>query len=140
LKSLRRAKWTRKQNTQIFRRVIEEGFNRGNFDAWDECFPPTYEEHQYGLPPTLAGFKQAIAGLRRAIPDLSLTIDEMITSGDKVWVRMTARGTQSGPFMGFAPTGKPFAIASSMSADSRPEKSSSTGECPIDLRSCTSWV
>ena len=100
-----------RENTDVFRRVIEEGFNRGNFDAWDDCFPPAYEEHQYGHPPTLAGFKQAIAGLREAIPDLHLTIDEMISSGDKVWARMTARGTHRGSFMGFAPTGKPFAIA-----------------------------
>lgn len=44
------------------------------------------------------------------MPDLKLTIDEMITSGDKVWVRMTSRGRQQGPFMGFAPTGKSFTI------------------------------
>lgn len=98
------------QNTEVFRRVIEEGFNRGNFDAWDECFSPTIQEHQYGLPSTLAEFKQAIAGLRRAMPDLKLTIDEMITSGGKVWVRMTSRGTNQGSFMGFAPTGKSFTI------------------------------
>ncbi len=99
-----------RQNTEVFRRVIEEGYNRGNFDAWDDCFPPKFEEHQYGLPSTLAEFKQAIADLRRAVPDLKLTIDEMITSGDKVWVRMTSRGTHQGPFMGFAPTGKSFTI------------------------------
>ncbi|HEU0035205.1 MAG TPA: ester cyclase [Kofleriaceae bacterium] len=95
---------------RVFERVIEEGFNRGNFDAWDDCFAPTIIEHQYGLPPTLAGFKQAIAGLRAAMPDLHLTIDEMVTHGDKVWVRMTATGTHRGPFMGLPPTGKSFTI------------------------------
>jgi predicted ester cyclase len=97
-------------NTEVFRRVIEEGFNRGNFDAWDDCFPTGYQEHQYGLPATLAGLKDAIAGLRRGIPDLKLTIDRMISSGDEVWARMTARGTHLGPFMGSAPTGKTFTI------------------------------
>jgi predicted ester cyclase len=99
-----------RSNTDVFRRVIEEGFNRGNFDAWNDCFPPTYVEHQYGQPSTLAGFKQAIGGLRRAIPNLHLTIDDLVTSGDTVWVRMTARGTQLGPYMGFAPTGRSFSI------------------------------
>lgn len=99
-----------RQNSDVFRRVIEEGFNRGNFDAWDDCFPPTIQEHQYGHPPTLAEFKQTIAGLRRAMPDLHLVIDELIASGDKVWARMTARGTNRGSFMGFAPTGKSFTI------------------------------
>jgi predicted ester cyclase len=94
----------------VFRKVIDEGFNRGNFDAWDDCFPERYTEHQYGLPATLAEFKQSVATLRRAFPDLHLTIEELITDGDKVWARMTARGTHTGPFMGFSPTLKPFAI------------------------------
>jgi predicted ester cyclase len=97
-------------HTDVFRRVIEEGFNRGNFDAWDDCFAPTFVEHQDGLPPTLEGVKGALAGLRRAMPDLTLTIDEMTSSSDKVWARMTARGTNRGSFMGSAPTDKPFAI------------------------------
>lgn len=62
------------------------------------------------MPSTLTGFKQALASLRRAMPDLELTIDEMVASGDRVWVRMTSRGTNLGPFMGFPPTGKSFAI------------------------------
>lgn len=97
-------------NTDVFRRVIDEGFNRGNFDAWDDCFPERFVEHQYGLPSTLAQFKQAITGLRAAFPDLHLEIDEMVTSGDKVWARMTGTGTHRGPFFGLAATGKPFTI------------------------------
>jgi predicted ester cyclase len=94
----------------LFRRVIEEGFNRGNFDAWDGCFPERYAEHQDGHPSTLAEFKRTVGALRHAFPDLHLTIEELITRGDKVWARMTARGTHLGPFMGFAPTEKPFTI------------------------------
>jgi predicted ester cyclase len=95
-------------NTEVFQRIIEEGFNRGNFDACDVCIAPTVVEHQDGMPPTLAGFKQHVGALRTAFPDLTLTIDEVIAHGDKVWARMTARGTHRGPFMGLPPTGKPF--------------------------------
>jgi predicted ester cyclase len=98
------------EETEVFRRVIEEGFNRGNFDAWDDCFVENIAEHQYGMPSTLAGFKQAIGGLRAAFPDLHLTIEDMVKQGDKVWVRMTATGTHRAPFAGLAPTGKPFTI------------------------------
>jgi predicted ester cyclase len=97
-------------NAQVFERVIEEGFNRGNFDAWDECFPDTFVEHQYGMPSTLAGFKQAIRGLRAAFPDLHLTIEDSVARGDTGWFRMTATGTHQGPFAGMAATGKPFTI------------------------------
>jgi predicted ester cyclase len=102
---------SRPEAANLFRRVIEEGFNRGNFDAWDECFAERYAEHQYGHPSSLAEFKRTVGGLRHAFPDLHLTIDELITRDDKVWARMTARGTHLGPFMGFAPTAKPFTIA-----------------------------
>jgi predicted ester cyclase len=94
----------------VFARVIEEGFNRGNFAAWDDCFAPTYGEHQFGLPPTLAGFKQMIGGLRAAFPDLRLTIEATVEQGDTLWARMSARGTHQGPFMGLPPTGKAFTI------------------------------
>ncbi len=30
------------QNKDVFRRVIEEGFNKGNLDALNDCFPPTW--------------------------------------------------------------------------------------------------
>jgi steroid delta-isomerase-like uncharacterized protein len=99
-----------RRGADVFRRVIDEGFNRGNFDAWDDCFPEHIIEHQYGLPSTLAEFKRSIAGLRRAFPDLHLEIDELIAQGDKVWARMTARGTHQGPFMGVAPSGRSFTI------------------------------
>lgn len=97
-------------NAEVFRRVIEEGFDRGNLEILDECFSSTLKEHQYGLGSSLGGLKQAITMLRGAFPDLTHTIDEMITSGDKVWARMTAHGTHQGPFMGVAPTGKTFTI------------------------------
>lgn len=112
----------------VFRRVIEEGFNRGNVSAWDECFPPTFVEHQYGMADTLAGFKEAIAALRSGIPDLRLTIDELVEHGDKIWARMTARGTHGGPLFGRAATHKSFTSACWPDGSScRPMKTSTCG-------------
>jgi predicted ester cyclase len=99
-----------RENTEVFRILIEEGFGRGNLEALDDCFADSFVEHQYGMPSTLDGLKGAIAGLRRVVPDLKHTIDEMIVHEDKVWARMTGRGTHLGPLMGFAPTGKSFTI------------------------------
>jgi predicted ester cyclase len=95
----------------VFRRVIEEGFNKGNLDALDHLFAPAFVEHQDGFtPPTLEGVKRAIESLRSPFPDLKLTIDELISFGDKTWARLTARGTHQRPFLGKDPTGKSFAI------------------------------
>lgn len=98
------------ENAQIFRRVIEEGFNKGNLDALDACFLPAYAEHQFDLPDTLEGFKGTIAFLRETFAPFSLTIEDIVADGDKVWVRMTGRGTDGKGFMGRPPTGRSFAI------------------------------
>lgn len=98
------------QNKAVFRRVIEEGFNNGNLDALDACFAPTYIEHQFDLPPTLEEFKGSIRFLRDTFAPFSLTIEDMVADGDKVWARMTGRGTDSKGFMGRSPTGRSFAI------------------------------
>jgi predicted ester cyclase len=97
------------QNQEVLRRVIEEGFNKGNYDALDPLFAPNYIEHQFGLKTTLQGLKEDIQFLRTAFPDLQLTIEDMVADGDKVWIRMTARGTNRGPLMG-PPTNKPMKI------------------------------
>ena len=97
------------QNQEVLRSVIEEGFNKGNYDALDALFAPSYHEHQFGLKTTLEGFKEDIQYLRGGFPDLHLTIEDMISNADRVWIRMTAQGTNHGPFMG-PPTGKPIQI------------------------------
>src|SRR5262245_53686009 len=97
------------QNQGVLRRVIEEGFNKGNYDALDALFASDYLEHQFGLKTTLQGMKEDIQFLRTAFPDFHLTIEDMISDSDKVWIRMTARGTNQGPFMG-PPTHKPMTI------------------------------
>jgi predicted ester cyclase len=97
-------------NKEVMRKVIEEGFNEGNFSALDGLYAPAYRERQFGLQPTLEGMKRDIQFLRAAFPDLHLTIEDMIADDDKVWVRMVARGTNRGGFMG-PPNGKSFEIA-----------------------------
>jgi predicted ester cyclase len=97
-------------NIATFRRVIEEGFNKGNVDALDDCFSPTYVEHQFDLPPTLEGFKGSIRYLRDSFGDFSLTIEDIIAGEDMIWARMTGRGKHSHSYMGKPATGKSFAM------------------------------
>ena len=98
------------QNQTAFRQVITEAFNKGNYDVLYSHFNPDFIEHQFGLHPTIEGFKEDIQYLRTAFPDFSLSIEEMVTDGDKVWARMIARGTNRGGFMG-PPNGKSFEVA-----------------------------
>jgi predicted ester cyclase len=98
------------QMQATFRQVIEEAFNKGNYQMLPACFNPDFIEHQFGLHPTIEGMQADIQYLRSAFPDLNLTIEDMVVESDKVWARMTARGTNRGGFMG-PPNGKSFQIA-----------------------------
>jgi predicted SnoaL-like aldol condensation-catalyzing enzyme len=85
-------------NIEVFRQVIEEGFNRGNFDAFDSLFTPDFHERQSGFPtPDLAGLKRGIAGVRRALPDVRLQITDTIVEGDKVSFLLRGEGTHQRP-------------------------------------------
>jgi predicted ester cyclase len=44
--------------------------------------------------------------MRRAFPDLHAHIEDIFAAQDKVAVRLRFRGTGSGEFLGFAPTGR----------------------------------
>ena len=72
------------QNRQVFRQLIEEGFSKGNLGVLNDVFAPNFVEHQDGfVPPNAEGVKGAIVSLRTAAPDLKLTIEEIIASGEK---------------------------------------------------------
>jgi len=98
------------QNQAVLREVIAEAFNQGHYEVLRKHFKPDFVEHQFGLHPTVEGMQGDIQFLRTAFPDFSLTIEDMVADADKVWVRMTARGTNRGGFMG-PPNGKSFEIA-----------------------------
>ena len=98
------------QNQAAFRRVIAEAWNKGNYDVLPDHFNPDFIEHQFGLHATIEGMRGDIQYLRTAFPDFSLSIEDLVADGDKIWVRMTARGTNLGGFMG-PPNGKSFKVS-----------------------------
>jgi predicted ester cyclase len=71
---------------------------------------PGFAHHPPGKTLTLAEFKEGGAFVHRAFADYTLTIDELIVSGDNVAVRWTASGTHVGSFFGEAPTGRRVAV------------------------------
>ena len=90
-------------------RVPLELFNEGNMAAADEAIAADYIEHAAvppGLPLGVPGLKLFVMGLRAAFPDFKYTVEDTISEGDKVVVRLTARGTHQGAFAGLPATGK----------------------------------
>ena len=95
---------TTTEGIEVFRRVIDAGFNSGNLEELDRWVAPDLIEHQLGGESGLPALKEMIRGLRTAFPDLRMTIEDSVTAGDKVWARLTCRGTQTGPLMGLPAT------------------------------------
>lgn len=98
------------KNGELFRKIIDEAFTNQDFTALDGIISPDIVEHQPGMGKGPLGVRSAITYLHSVFPDFTLTIEDMVTSGDTVWARCRARGTQLGPHMGMPPTGKPIDI------------------------------
>jgi NTE family protein len=52
------------------------------------------------------GYWAFVRSYRDAFPDLSATIEDVVSECDKVVLRLTLRGTHEGSFLGVAPTGR----------------------------------
>ena len=92
-----------------YERTWIDGLNRGDVSVAEKVFAADCVIHINGSPePNLgvAGFKQMIAGLLAAFPDLRLSIEDQIVAGDKVATRWVAEGTNSAPFGNVPATGR----------------------------------
>ncbi|KAF5554242.1 hypothetical protein FMEXI_2063 [Fusarium mexicanum] len=58
----------------------------------------------------VSGYLEMLGMMRAAFPDIRWNVEQIITEGDTVVLRSKTRGTQTGPFMGFPPSGKSFEI------------------------------
>ena len=94
------------RNIAATRRLIEEGFSRGNVDVCDELVAPDAVEHQRGLKPGIEGTKETIRTLHEWFSEFELTIEDLVARGDQVWIRATGRGLNTGSIFGRPPTGR----------------------------------
>jgi ketosteroid isomerase-like protein len=107
---------TPEENKALVRRYFEETMNASNADAVDELCAPGFVNHDRtpglgeGLPDREVE-KRAIRMAREAFPDRHTTIDDMVAEGDRVVVRYTGGGTNTGPLMGMLPTGKRVTVS-----------------------------
>ncbi|MEO8572215.1 MAG: ester cyclase [Chloroflexota bacterium] len=94
-------------NIAATRRIIG-AISSGDVAALDELVSADCVEHQRGNNPGREGAKEVSRTLHRWMSDFSLTIEDLVADGDKVWTRNRARGVNTGSVMGNPPTGKAF--------------------------------
>ena len=83
------------------RRFVDEVWNGRNYDAAADLYSENY------VNPFGAGPLARVEPIRRyhqAFPDLHLDVEELIVVGDTVVLRVTFRGTDTGGYVGRAPT------------------------------------
>jgi predicted ester cyclase len=90
------------------RRFFEDVWNQGNAAAAGDFLAAEFTGHNAFEVP-ISGpdqYGEAVLAYRSAFPDLTVTLEDVFGSGDRVAVRGTDRGTHQGEFMGHAATGR----------------------------------
>jgi len=92
---------SRDDNLKLVRRALDEFVNKGNGRIADELFSADYVWHPGDIAPTMDREMHVIDNgeLRKAFPDLKLTILDMVADGDKVTTHFSATGTHKGPLV-----------------------------------------
>lgn len=90
-----------------------EGFATGNDNVVDQLCAPNMIEHQFGLAGTgseaIEHVKEAMRQVHATTPDIKFIIEDAVERGNTIWVRATARGTNTGAFFG-PPSRRPVEI------------------------------
>jgi predicted ester cyclase len=93
------------ENRRKARRLYEAAFGAGDLRVVDEVVGEGFFHHPDRRRGP-EGLKRAVASLRRAFPDLRVSVEEQGAEGDTVTTRCTLRGTDLGGVLWYPPTGK----------------------------------
>ena len=100
-----------KQNMQ---RLIEEAYNKGNYEILDELIDPAYLRYQPPMKKVqgLAAYKTFIKEVRGAYSNFNMEIEEILRDGDKTVTRLILSGKHTGktPTIQAPPTGRQVAM------------------------------
>ena len=88
---------------------IYEAINTGNLALLEKFVAPDYAEHSEGSR-GVEPFQQQVGAFRAAFPDLHVSIDDLVTDGDRFASRTTVTGTHTGDLMGLPATGKHISV------------------------------
>ena len=94
-------------NIEIITR-FEHAFRAGDHATINKLCDPGMVDHNPApdQEPTLAGFKQKVAGYTALFPDLEQDLQDIIASGDTVATRWVVSGSLQQEFMGIPAAGQ----------------------------------
>jgi steroid delta-isomerase-like uncharacterized protein len=91
---------------------FEHAFRAADQETIDELCAPGLVDHNPapGHEPTLAGFKEKVAGFKALFPDLEEDLQDIVAGADRVATRWVVTGTLQQEFMGIPATGQPIRV------------------------------
>jgi steroid delta-isomerase-like uncharacterized protein len=100
-------------NKALIRRIFEEVIPAGDPAAMRDLVAPDFLDHDPlpGQPAGAEGAEYVVSTMHTAHPDLQFTIDDLVAEADRVAIRWTLRGTNTGPMLGRPPSGQPVELA-----------------------------
>jgi len=103
-----------KKNQALALRYHNDIFQKGNLEVADEILSPDFVLHNPTLSEELRkgpeGAKKYASAVITAVPDRKLIHNDVFAKGDKVLIRWTNSGTNTGPLFGNQATGKPYVV------------------------------
>jgi steroid delta-isomerase-like uncharacterized protein len=85
-----------------------DAVNSGKLEVILEVVSPSVIDHDPApdQEPGPQGFVKLFAGLRRAFPDLNISVDHLVADEENVSIAYIISGTHKGEFLGIPPSGK----------------------------------
>ena len=100
------------KNEALAKRYHNDIYQKGNLEVADEILSSDFVLHNPTLPEELRngpeGAKKYASAIITAVPDRKLVQDDIFAKDDKVLIRWTNSGTNTGSLFGNPPTGKPY--------------------------------
>jgi predicted ester cyclase len=81
---------TAESNEAIVRRLAEEGWNQGKTAWLDESYEPDMHSQ------SREQLKRSIITLRSGLPDLRMTIEDLVSEDDEISIHWSMHGTHAG--------------------------------------------
>lgn len=95
-------------NKALIRRLFEEVFPALDSSALRQLVASEIIDHDPmpGQPAGVDGIDYVMSTLHTAQPDLRFSVDDLVAEADRVAIRWTLHGTNTGPLLGRPPSGQ----------------------------------
>jgi steroid delta-isomerase-like uncharacterized protein len=95
-------------NRELIGRLHTRLLGSRDVSVLDEFFAPDFVSHNTppGFPAGVEGVRRFFATFRDGLPDVEVSVDELVAEGDRVAVATTIRATHDGVLFGHPATGR----------------------------------